>query len=347
MKLKFCRSLMLLLLTAALLLSFAACGRVEDEEVPENMQYATIDGALYRLFVPTDWTLMTGMGYSGAYASSRNRAVIFVHDYENPDELTSAAYAQLYMAEISAAYPEEPLGAIATQDTVLGGKVACLLEYSGTRDLVTYRTRELVCAYGDRVLVLTYSAQLDLFEGYLTVYDSVTANFKFSDQPYVAKQPINTVEPNTEAPAGMMLASNDDVAYRLYVPDTWTLDMALPTSSAYVSESDRSNVNVTVYMPEVDQMTAEEYWAGCEAEYAAVMQNYTLLSTTPGSLDGRPANTYVYSATVSGTAYRFAQTIATYRGMVYTVTYTALDTTFESHLNEYDAILAAFDFRGN
>ena len=175
----------------------------------------------------------------------------------------------------------------------------------------------------------------------------IKTNFKFDSTPYVSDEPTNTVDTTAQAPEGMMLASNDDVAYRFYVPDTWVIDTALPTSSAYVSESDRSNVNVTVYMPEATQMTAEEYWTACEQQLSAVLGDYTLVSTTPGTLDTRPSNIYIYTATVGGTAYRFAQTVASYRGMVYTVTYTALDESFDSHMDEYQDILAAFDFRGN
>lgn len=348
MKLKLLRGALLVLLAATLALSLVACDKGEDDPVPENMQYATVDGALYRMFIPVDWNLMTAMGISGGYASAQNYAAIYVRDYANPDALSAREYAEaVRIADIKALYPAKDAGVIALSDTVLDGKPACILEYSGTRELVTYRTREIVCVHGDRAYVLTYQTQMDLFDGYLTVYDSVTTNFKFSQEPYLADEPVNTVDPSAEAPDGMMLASNDDVAYRFYVPDTWVLDTSLVTSSAYVSQQDRSNVNVTVYMPEVDRMTAEEYWSMCEAEFATVMPDYKLLSTTPGTLGGRPSNTYIYSATVGGTAYRFAQTVATWRGMVYTVTYTALDGTFDSHLTEYNTILAAFTFRGN
>ena len=341
------RTLCLLLLVLAVALPLVGCREI-DEDLPENMQYATTEGAYYRLFVPSDWTLMTEMGISGAYASAQNRAIIFVHDYENPDGLSPRDYAeQVYMTEIGAAYPEGEVGAIATSDTVLGGKSAVMLEYSATRDLVTYRTRELVCTVDDRAYVLTYAAQFDLFEGYLSVYDSVTAAFLFKDELYRPKESVNTVDTSADAPEGMMLASNDDVAYRFYAPESWVLDTALATSSVYFSEDDCTSVNVTVYMPEADQMTAEEYWVLCEVEFARAMTDYTLVSTTATELDTRPANTYVYTATVGGTAFRFAQTVASYRGMVYTVTYTALDEVFDTHVSDYERMLAAFDFRGN
>ena len=332
------------------MVAMVGCADAGEDGIPENMQIATVEGASYRLFVPIGWNLMTDMGISGAYASSiaQNYAAVSVHEYDNAQNLTAKQYAeQIYMHSIAAVYPEGGLGAIATTDTTLGGAPACALEYTGTRGLVTYRTREVLCAYQGRIYVLTLCTQHDLFESYDEVYGLIKTNFKFDSTPYAADEPTNTVDTDAEAPDGMMLASNDDVAYRFYVPSTWTLDVSLPTSSAYVSESDRSNVNVTVYMPEATQMTAEEYWSQCEQQLRAVLDDYTLISTTPATLDTRPANTYVYTATIGGNLYRFAQTVASYRGMVYTITYTALDGTFDSHMDEYNAILAAFDFRGN
>ena len=72
-----------------------------------------------------------------------------------------------------------------------------------------------------------------------------------------------------------------------------------------------------------------------------------LLSETQGTLGGRPARTYVYRGEVAGKVYRFSQTIAAYRGMVYTLTYTATDAGFDAHTEALEQMIAAFEFRGN
>ena len=64
-------------------------------------------------------------------------------------------------------------------------------------------------------------------------------------------------------------------------------------------------------------------------------------------LDGRPARIYTYRADIGGHTYCLTQTVASYRGMIYTITYTATPDQHQEHLEEYRAILAAFDFRGN
>ena len=39
----------------------------QDKEVPDGYQYATCKGEYFLLFVPTQWTVNTESGVSGAY----------------------------------------------------------------------------------------------------------------------------------------------------------------------------------------------------------------------------------------------------------------------------------------
>jgi len=246
-------------------------------------------------------------------------------------------------------------------DTVLGTVVG-EVDYSVAAKAFRYRGvighimtvgMAVVAPFDGQMLVLTYHAREDVYDTYLPGMEAAVSNFRWLGRPYEPEDPVHTVDPDAPAPQGMQLASNDDVAYRFYVPESWVLDTKLPTSSAYCSEADRSNVTVTVYMPEVDKMTAEEYWALCLADLngedpdEAVIRNMEVLSDTEGTLGGRPSHTYVYRGEVAGKAYRFSQTIAAYRGMVYTLTYTAAEDVFDSHLDELGQMIAAFEFRGN
>jgi hypothetical protein len=327
----------------------AACSN-KDDEVPENMQYATVAGSDYRLFLPVDWNLLTDTGVSGGYASAQNKAVIYVKVYDNPDNINANSYWAGFLgpALVEVFGDEKVLDTVNVVDSKLNEHDAITVGYEGTRDLVTYQGQSVVCAKDGKVYVLNFCAMRDLYEGYLGVFDTVKKNFKFSDTPFEPKEPINTVDPDADAPEGMMLASNDDVAYRFYVPKSWVLDKNLPTSSAYVSETDRSNVNVTVYMPEVDHIeSVDDYWATCLEELKKGMEIVGEIKDTEITLDSRPGKTYEYTAKISGKTYRFAQTITSYRGMIYTITYTATEESYDTHRDTYSDILAAFDFRGN
>ena len=349
MKFNLSRILSLVLCLLLLATMLVACAG-KDDEVPENMQYATVAGSNYRLFLPIDWNLLVDTGVSGGYASMQNKAVIYVKTYDNPESLEARDFwSTVLMPSLLGSFEKlEPVSTLTPVESTLNEHAAITAPFEGTREMVTYQGQHVICPKGDKVYVLTFCARKDLYEGYLSVFDTVKSNFKFSDTPFEPEDPIHTVDPNADAPEGMMLASSDDVAYRFYVPKSWVLDKNLPTSSAYVSESDHSNVNVTVYMPEEDHIeSVDDYWATCLEELKKGMEIVGEIKGTEVTVDGRPGKTYEYTANVSGKTYRFAQTVTSYRGMIYTITYTATEANYDTHRDTYSDILAAFDFRGN
>ena len=349
MKLKLTRLCALLLALVTLCLPLAACKEAE-EEIPENMKHATIEGSDYRLFLPIDWTLLTNTGLSGGYASAQNKAIIYVKVYENPSGVSIETFWEEYLApSLAGAFPDsEGIKHSEFIENKLSGLNALTVNYEGTRNLVSYEGLETLCARNGKIYVLSFCARHDLYEGYLDVFEMVRENFTFSDTPFVPEEPVNTVDPDAEAPEGMKLASNDDVAYRFYVPASWVLDTKVPTSSAYVSETDRSNVGVTVYMPEVDHIeSVDDYWATCLEQIKTGMTVMGVLEDEEVTFGGRPGKIYRYTALIEGVTFRFAQAITSYRGMIYTVTYTALLPQFDTHYETYLDILSAFEFRGN
>ena len=349
MKLKLTRLCALLLTILTLTAIMCACSP-KDDKVPENMQHATIAGSDYRLFLPIDWNLLTDTGISGGYASMQNKVAIYVKVYDNPQGLSVQEFwTNKHQQTLADVFSDgESIEHSESNGTTLGECDAYYYTYQGTRDMVTYTGIETLCAKDGKIYVLSFCARQDLYEGYLNVFDTVKTNFLFSDTPFVPEEPISTVDPDAEAPAGMQLASNDDVAYRFYVPESWVLDTKLTTSSAYVSESDRSNVNVTVYMPEVDHIeTVDDYWVTCLEQLKKGMDITSEIKDTKISLDGCRGKIYEYTAVIDGKTYCFAQAITSYRGMIYTITYTATPEQYDTHRDTYQDILAAFDFRGN
>ena len=349
--------LLTLAMTLCALLSCAS-GADDEETPPDQMQCASIAGAYYRLYVPTDWNLMTSAGISGAYYSMDDSSTITAVSYPNEEGLSTTDFWNAQLDNFADVFEGE-ISYSDLQDTLLGSETnavaASAVSYIGTMAQVEYTALSVLCSHKGEMLVLTYIAPTELYETYLSIMEVVVQNFRFSDKPYTPEEPMNTVDTSAEAPAGMKLASNDDVAYRFYVPESWVINPYLPTSSAYVSETDKSNVSVTVYMPEQDTLSAEQYWDMClEAlqgdeimGYEGALTAMTQLSDTVTELDGRPAHTYVYEGTVAGVRYRFSQTIAAYRGMVYTLTYTATVESFDNHTQEVQQMIEAFDFRGN
>ncbi len=366
MKIRTIKSIAVLVLAALMCVGgLIGCSTPPDESEtpPEQMRCASVAGAPYRLYLPSDWNLLTDAGISGGYYSMSDAATVTAQLYENAEGRTAEEFiwevlvyhlTDVFGGEIDTT-EDDPI------DTTLGSVVgevdhsvaAKAFRYRGIYGHLVYVGMAVVAPFDEQMLVLTYHAQEDVYNTYLAGMEAAVQHFRWLGTPYVPEEPVHTVDPDAPAPDGMQLASNDDVAYRFYVPDSWVLDTHLPTSAAYCSESDRSNVTVTVYMPEVDSMTAEEYWEMCltdlqgEDPAESIIRELVVLSDTEIELDGRPAHTYVYRGVVADKTYRFSQTIAAYRGMVYTLTYTAADDVFDSHLDEVEAMIAAFDFRGN
>lgn len=350
MKQRLLRILTLLLVACLVAVCLIGCKSLEDADLPENMKHATVAGAYYRLYLPIDWNLLTETGVSGGYASMQNKAVIYVKEYDNPDGLTAADFwsTVLVPALLQTFDGGQDVSSLTPMETKLNEHDALAIAYEGTREKVTYQGQDVICPKDGKIYVLTYCARKDLYEGYLGVFDTVKTNFAFKDIPFEPEDPVNTVDPDAEAPEGMQLASNDDVAYRFYVPKSWVLDKSVPTSSAYVSESDRSNVNVTVYMPDESAFaTVDDYFAFCREEMEKAMVIRGEVESEEITLDGCRGKVYRFTADIQGRAYRFAQAIVSYRGMIYTVTYTATPDAFDTHYEAYLDILSAFDFRGN
>ena len=87
-------------------------------------------------------------------------------------------------------------------------------------------------------------------------------------------------------PAGMKLASNDRSEYRLYVPESWMVDMSTGMTSAIVGGSDRSNVSFMgmnlaggggVY-------NASEYWDKYKSDLEATLTDIKYDETTEDGL---------------------------------------------------------------
>ena len=151
-------------------------------------------------------------------------------------------------------------------------------------------------------------------------------------------------------PDGFLLAENEGADYYFYYPETWLLDRCdAGMTSAYVSEVDFSNVSVVPYMPSSDKiMNVMEYFE----------ENKRLMLKTPGAdfemlngdgvevkIGGSPAMRYEYLYSIGGVEYRYLQIIAAYDGMFYNFTYKALPENYGTHMDDVNAILAAFAFR--
>lgn len=153
----------------------------------------------------------------------------------------------------------------------------------------------------------------------------------------------------SEAPAGMKEASGENVDYDLYIPDNWTADVDSGATTAYYSETDRSNVSVMTFSVNYTDDTLADWWSSFESDFKNVYSDFEVLSTENVVLDGIPALKTVFKGTLEDYEYRFMQVaavkgVALSKPQIYVFTYTSVPEAYESHAEDVQSILDAFSF---
>lgn len=376
------RALIGLLLIGFALPLFAGCS--QQSEIPDGYQYATCDGAYFRLFIPTQWKSTTESGISGGMYSAKENVTVSmirgreVHalDENSPDvsgvlgeETTSEAETEAQTeAETEQAAQETALHyavscaqqyetslkrykQIALFRTVMGRRAAVRLEYSALVGETSYTYFQVYAKHQGYFYVFTYAAPTDYYKTRLEMAEEILGYVTFAQTPFEGK---NNRVPNdgADAPDGMRLISGEDVAYRFYAPQAWKMDPNMGQSAVYFSEEDRSNISVSGHMPSEQNLTMGGYKDALLKEYEELFDHFTLISDTSAeenqtdlTVDGKPAIRLVYDATLGGQSYRVDQTLVLHGAMVYLITYTATPEQFDAHTEDLNAVLGAFRFR--
>ncbi len=339
-------------LLAAVMMTCGLVSCASTSEVPDGYQYATCGGEYFRLFVPTQWTVNTESGVSSAYASNTDNMVSMTEVAFTPAEDSEATplaqFVDSHLTELSAMkdYKQEK-----SFDSTLSGYRAKDITCVGTVSDKTLRFRQVLTRVGDgekdRYYIFTYSAPTDSFDTLLDVVDEILENITFESFPFEGEDD-RKIPSNVEAPEGMKLVSDNEVAYRFFAPESWIRDVNNGQNFVYVSETDRSNVSVMAYEPEdYTTYTVEKYWSECKAVYETSFENFTVISESETTLDGgtRQAKVFEYTYTLGGVTYHTRQTVCM-AGMIYAMTYTALPENYDAHLEDVIKMEEALHFRG-
>ena len=355
------RGIAVLLLIGIFVGSFAACSKEEGEYVPEGMQIANCEGDDFRLYVPTSWNLNNAYGVASAYYNISVQSTVSVVKYPVTEEMKATlpeggdatknaarldAYAEIYCKK---AIAEQAVGEILIEDldldiTLLDDVTARQYHYCATVKGENLHFLQVIGERSNAFYVFTFTCSPDLYENLLSDVEKMLDEFVFAD-PYSPDDYAREMGEG-EVPEGMILVSNNDVAYRFYAPDTWKANYDQQVFAAY-REDDRSSVSVVPYMPQKEGMSVAEYFSICKNQMIDIggEDSLVMISEEAGTLGGRNATVYVYTYVIGGKTYQYKQVIAVYRSMVYSMTYTASPENFEAHLADVDAMIDAFEFR--
>ncbi len=364
MKKKFFRGLIVLLCCCMLPILSACSDSSNGESAPSGMQLAVCQGADFRLYIPTHWSVNTGYGVSGGYYSLGRQSTVSVAKYEVTDEMESslpstdsddAVQARADWFYDQKLEPQTELLATGGVTTYSENQIAVLLDGVNARQYHVSATVDgekihFVYVVGERdraFYVLSFLVTNDLYEALLDDYLNMLSAFRFAT-PYEAMGEEKQLEDAAGgAPDGMKIASNSDVAYLFYVPEDWQVNVREEIFAAYTA--DRSVVSIVPYMPgSGEAMNIPEYFEwNADQMRKTSPDGFELLNEDGelGMLGGSAAMRYEYLYTVGGVQYRYLQVITAYRGMFYNLTYAALPQNYQAHLDDVNAIIEAFSFR--
>jgi len=330
----------LISLTLAVLMlgaSLVACKKKDD--VPDGMQSATVEGEPFVLYVPDTWSVNTKSGISSAYSYANDKMVASARYYVPTDAERSLddhmiACAEGYMKTVKDFY------LVSREAALLGGKDARRLEYTMTDGGAKYTCVQYTVRHGDLLVSLYFLCLTEYKDTVAETFESIRAAFVLCER--VAPSQTEVVDDKT--PEGMKIASGKNDAHRLYVPKTWVCFPDSGRTEAYVDESGKPNVTVTLTVPDTS-MSIDEYLSGCKTRYAEALSGYEELETKERQVAGRRALTTVYRASYDGMTFRIMQTVLSDSEAMYSVTYTALDDRFDAHLADVEQMLNTFTFR--
>ncbi len=347
-----------MLLACASLFALSACA--QGSEVPDGYQNATCKGAYFRLYVPTQWTVNTESGVSGAFIDLlAGTAVSMAEIPFDPeayaasaetaaeDELPADALGRFVHAHLAEASRMTGFKLEKDLDANVQKHVARDITFTATVAGVQNRYRQVLIKAEDRYYIFTYSSVAETFDRWLDTVDGVIENILFYAKPYEGAAVEDGNTKVDHVPEGMKLVSSNDVVFRFFAPEAWIAVPGSAASQVYVSEEDRSNVSVISYYPGIDGYSVTDYWTETEKQYRDAFDDYTFVSKDEsGKMGGVKANAFTYTYSIGGVSYRSRQVVSARSDMLIIMTYTAVEENFNAHLAEAEAMQNALTFRG-
>lgn len=355
------------LLCFLLLLPLIACNK-QDEEIPEGMRDATHAGDAFRLYVPMSWYVNTAHGISSAYYNANEQSTVSVVGYAVPDDAALAekqGEARLLWFFDTQISPE--LNAIAdgtvekieedSVSTMLGDAAAYQLHHALFFDGKTLHFLHVIAERDGAFYVFSFTAVESqykaLYADNKTESDvaRILSEFRFAEPSGVPSDDALIADDITP-PEGMKNCFGKHTVYCFFVPDDWSVNVKNGIYSAKSADG-RAVASVTVFAPTAEITSVEAYVNACAEQLRVLDPHCTFVGGTHeepattgalGTYEGALVLEYKY--TVDGVLYHGKQiTVGRTDNIIYSVTYTARDGDYITHLADAERIFAEFTFR--
>ena len=329
----------------AMLTAFISCEG--NENLPEGMQLVRGgDDVGYYFYAPEEWTVANNGQISAVYASKIDITSITFAPISAPmGDIQS--YFENSLSDFAFELSNQPqLDECDFGNADAAYKTVYDFEYESH----PFRAMQIFVRYGERYYIFTYTAQLaDRTEGesyyafYLSKAQSVIDNFRFS----AISSNVGSTEYTTDADGYKLVSDPDVCGYELYVHPDWQIRYT--QSNIGISASDGASANIT----EATSlgMSRDEYWENRKAELSAFVSNLTVIGEKIETSLGNStwAFAYEYTYEYSGETYHVYQIIAVagewpmQNGYVFT--YTAPESAYASHLEEFNKMVEKVNFK--
>lgn len=329
----------------AILTLFASCGGGDD--LPEGMQLVRGgDDVGYYFYAPEEWTVANNGEISAAYASKIDiSSVTFAPSSAPMGDI--ASYFENAKAEFAFELKSESdIEPCDFGNADSAHKVVYEFEY----EKHSFRTMQIFVSYGQRFYIFTYTAQLaergedkTYYDFYLEKIQSIIDNFKF----VAITGTQNTPEYGADSDGYLLVSDKDICGYDFYVNPNWQVRYA--ETNIGISLNDGANANITEATS--IGVSRDEYWTNRQEELKAFVDNLTVIEESKETRLGNAewAFAYEYTYEYAGEVYHVYQIIAVAGNWPfqdgYVFTYTAPESVYEEHLNDFEKMAEKVNFR--
>ncbi len=147
------------------------------------------------------------------------------------------------------------------------------------------------------------------------------------------------------APDGMQSVTVEGEPFSLYVPTTWTSNIASGISSAYITVSDTVIVSARYYTPASDMALSDYVTETAESYAEGLCGSFTLVSRSATVLGGLDAEKLAYTFTDGGVEYMATQYFVKHGGDMVTLGIYATGEAADIFSSDIESIVKCFTLR--
>ena len=335
------KKLLIILMVLATLVSVVACS---PSDTPDGYTLVSREDEIFNLYVPSSWQDNSESGISGAYSSLGSTVMASATTQYVADDITLDEYLEAVLQSYEATLPGFKKLTDPTA-TTLGSFAAYRFDYQIASGEMTISFRCTVAKNESYFVTLSCCAPEEEFEDNVKTFDDIAASFTFRELPEEpeteTEEPFILVDEHT--PEGFYLASHSKLEYRLFVPNTWIVDTKSGVPSAKASQNELSHVSMTSIVRRDGVANGKEYWEMFKKNYEFEL---TEIATDENAKMGEyNAFAVEYKNNILGLEYHNKQVMLTTSDIIYILTFTADDDSYDKYLEDFNTIASMFEFK--